>query len=350
MQRVALKIAVTSALAAGGTAWLLSAMSGPAYPALTALMTGAVVYAASVRILGRRIERITSVVDDLLEESTHGEGATYAQPRDELDRLVHSSDQALHAVRKRVGELRRADAFRRDYIGDVSHEIKTPIFAIRGFAETLLDGALDDPRVRRSFVEKIFNHAHRLDALARDLSELSGLETGAVKLLREPFRVVPIYEEVRDCLDLAAREKSIVVRLAVAAGAEYVLGDRERICQVLTNLAENAIKYTNPGGRVEIRAAVTAPGEVRLTVEDSGIGIDPEDLPRITERFYRAEKSRARSQGGSGLGLSIVKHILAAHGTTLHIDSRVGEGSLFSFTLPAANPEESAAILDGRVE
>ncbi len=344
MHHVAFKIGLLVTFVAGAMGWLFAELAAtPAgYALVTALVCGAVAYGAAVRLLAGRIEHVASILDEMVEEGSRNERVVSAKG-DDLDRLVRRSDQALHAVRKRVAELNRADSFRREYVGDVSHEIKTPIFAIQGFAETLLNGALSDPSVNRGFVEKIFSHASRLNALAKDLSEISRLETGALKLSMAPFGARPMLHEVVESLEEAARRKGIDVRINVDDEAGVVEGDRERICQVLTNLLDNAIKYTNEGGWVEVRADRGPPGQVRFSVEDAGIGIESEDVHRITERFYRVAKSRSRDEGGTGLGLSIVKHILAAHGTALRIESRVGEGSTFSFTLPAGRPAAGSA-------
>lgn len=334
MHRVAFKIGLFVACAAGIFGWLVAEIGvAPwVYGALAAIVAGAAAYAVAARLLGRRLNHVASVLDHLLADG----GRVSAVQGDEVDLLLRRSDQAMHAVRKQIADLNRTEKYRREYVGDVSHEIKTPIFAIYGFAETLLSGAIDDPSVRRNFVEKILHHANRLNALVRDLSDISRLETGALKLSTAPFTTASMFQEIRDSLEVAARVKVIDVRIDVGVGAGAVEGDRERIIQVMTNLVDNAITYTNSGGWVMVRAEKEASEIVRLSVHDNGIGIEPEEIGRITERFYRTEKSRSRNQGGTGLGLSIVKHILAAHGTTLHIESEVGRGSVFSFNLPVA--------------
>ena len=340
MRRLALKIAVATSASAAAAVLLSAVLLSDVRPDTSALIAavaaagaGAAAYVAVTRLMGPRMRYVGSVLDELLGEGKRDDGSV--ESADSPDQLVRKSDRALHAVRKREAELNRTDSFRREYVGDVSHEIKTPVFAIRGFAETLLNGALNDESVNRAFVEKIYHNADRLSVLADDLSELSRLETGQMKLVPSPFSVASLMEEVRDSLEMAAREKGIDVRLEVAGTDLAAAGDRARIGQVLTNLLDNAVRYTDAGGWVALRAEQIDPRTIRLSVRDSGIGIDPQDIDRITERFYRTEKSRSRSRGGTGLGLSIVKHILAAHGTTLQIESKVGVGSTFSFTLPA---------------
>lgn len=343
MARLAMKIALAAGLAAAGIGtmfWLLADVS-LLYAALTAAAAALAAYAVVKQQVTDRLARIEAVLNDL---RTRG-GRQDAVPDyhgDEIDRITRRADQAHHAVTKRIEELSRADHHRRDYVGDVSHEIKTPIFAIQGFAETLLGGALDDPGVHRGFVEKILQNANRLSALARDLGEISRLETGMIKLSRGRFRVRRVYEEVRESLDLVAREKAIEIEISIGTDSEVVDGDRDRIRQVITNLVDNAIKYGRKGGRVELGAQRTH-DDVRLYVRDDGIGIAPEDLSRVTERFYRADKSRSRGQGGTGLGLAIVKHILVAHRTDLQLDSTPGKGSTFSFRLPAVDERVDAS-------
>lgn len=308
-------------------------------PLLSALVVGVGTHAVVRRLVTDRLGRVDSVLRDLRREGGRTDEVT--KRGDEIDRLIRTADQAGHAVTKRMASLSRAESYRREYVGDVSHEIKTPIFAIQGFAETLLGGALEDPRVNRGFVEKILHHAVRLNVLARDLAEISRLETGALKLARELVPTRDVFEEVRELLDHQLRKKGVELDIDVADDAEWVNGDRERLRQVVTNLADNAVKYNNAGGAVRLRARREA-DRVRWAVEDDGIGIAEEDIPRVTERFFRADKSRSRAQGGTGLGLAIVKHILAAHGTNLNIESTLGVGSTFSFVLPAASLEGGA--------
>lgn len=389
MHRIAFKIAMVVAAAAGAVGSVTAAVSGSislAYPLITALAAGFAAWSVANRLLAARLQRLEGTLDEIRKESgrtdafrRHGEqnrpvgqsgrsgqsrqggqsgqegqggeserdgkrgsgresGQTDGAPHDgddEIDVLLRRADQASIAVRRRIAELKRADHHRREYVGDVSHELKTPIFAIQGFAETLLTGALDDRKVSRGFVEKILQNAGRLNALVRDLTDISRLEAGALVLTMAPLDVRQMLEDVREGQDLAARAKAIEVRVEVEADVSHVRGDRERIRQVLANLVDNAVKYTDCGGIVRLRAETAAPGDVRLAVIDNGIGIGDEDVYRVTERFYRADKSRSRAQGGTGLGLAIVKHILAAHRTSVAIDSTVGRGSTFSFTLPA---------------
>ena len=361
MRGLPAKIALAAGTAAGGIGLFWALVDGQAwrYAIIPTLILAFGTYLVSFLVARRqvtdRLGHLERVLTELRStagrtEAPIGSDGTGGGDGDEIDRLVRRADQAHHATTRRIEELSRADHFRRDYVGDVSHEIKTPIFAIQGFAETLLAGALDDPSVNRGFVEKILHNANRLSALARDLGEITRLETGMIKLSPRSFDVRGVFEEVRESLDHVAHATGVEIRIGCAEGLEHggdgtrpVYGDRERIRQVITNLVDNAIKYGKPGGCVEL-GAERVHDAVRLYVRDDGIGIGPEELPRVTERFYRADKSRSRGQGGTGLGLSIVKHILAAHRTDLKIVSEPGVGSTFSFILPLTERGTGTAL------
>ncbi len=247
-------------------------------------------------------------------------------------------ESGLRKSRERLwGELKRLkqmENYRREFLGDVSHELKTPIFAIQGFVETLLDGALEDEEVNRDFLRRIQCHTERLNALVGDLLQISRLETGELTMQHRPFDIAKVIAGVCETLAAIAREKAIHLRQDVPPDLPLVVGDAERIRQVLINLVDNAIKYNHPGGYVVVRAYPYLAQRVLIEVEDTGIGIPQDALSRVTERFFRVDKSRSRAQGGTGLGLSIVKHILAAHKTQLVIRSEEQKGSVFSFSLP----------------
>lgn len=343
MHRIAFKIGLTTAIAAGllGFAVLAMGKVSPGYVIVTALAVGAIAYGAARQQLRSRMRRLGSSIDALRREGGRtNDMQSVTGSGDELESLLRRTDQASQAVRRRIADLNRAENFRREYVGDVSHELKTPIFAIQGFAETLLAGAIDDRRVSRNFVEKILQNAARLDAMTKDLAEISRLESGALELSPSVFDVKQMYEEVRESLALAAELREIEVWIEADPDAARVVGDRDLIRQGITNLVDNALKYNEPGGWVRLFSERDAPGIVRLGVQDNGIGIAAEHIGRVTERFYRADKSRSRSQGGTGLGLSIVKHILAAHRRIIEVESEVGQGTTVSFTLPSPNTTE----------
>jgi two-component system phosphate regulon sensor histidine kinase PhoR len=236
------------------------------------------------------------------------------------------------AVFHDVTELRRGESIRRDFVANASHELKTPLTAIRGFAERLADAPPADPRTAQA-VEVILANAKRLDALVEDLLELSRIEGGSAPLRLE---AVDAAELARRLLrDLEPRLRAGELSAEVEAKADgRALVDRRALEQVLANLLDNAIKYTPPGGRIAVRLR-TAPGErLRIEVEDTGIGIPRRDLPRIFERFYRVDPGRSRALGGTGLGLAIVKHWTQALGGQVGVESQPGHGSCFWLELP----------------
>jgi two-component system phosphate regulon sensor histidine kinase PhoR len=232
-----------------------------------------------------------------------------------------------------VTELRRLERVRQDFVANVSHEFKTPLTAIQGFAETLLAGALDDPENNRRFLEIIRNHAMRLARLTNDLLKLARIEAGKLEL---EFSSVGLLELIEGCTEttlLKANRKEITLEISVPPQLPPVRGDAALLRDVLQNLLDNAIQYTPARGHISIEATA-GPREAVVTVADTGIGIPLADSERIFERFYRVDAARSREAGGTGLGLSIAKHIVEAHGGKLWVESTVGQGSKFSFSLP----------------
>jgi two-component system phosphate regulon sensor histidine kinase PhoR len=239
-----------------------------------------------------------------------------------------------------VTELRRLEVIRRDFVANVSHELRTPLTAIKGYAETLLGSAGDDRETARRFLAIIDRHSERLGRLIDDLLTLSDLELG-----RTPMRLnaVTVGSAVDDVLQIFAKpvaRAGVRVEAQVATSLPPVHADGDRLRQVLINLVDNAIKYTAVGGQVLVRAMPAAgtehAGMVEIAIEDSGIGIPAQDLPRLTERFFRVDKARSRELGGTGLGLAIVKHIVQAHGGSLAISSALGQGTTVRVFFPAA--------------
>ena len=232
-----------------------------------------------------------------------------------------------------VTELRRLERVRQDFVANVSHEFKTPLTAIQGFAETLLAGALDDPENNRRFLEIIRNHAIRLARLTNDLLKLARIEAGKMEV---EFSSVSLLELIEGCTEttlLKANRKEITLEITVPPQLPAVRGDVALLRDVLQNLLDNAIQYTPARGHISV-SATAGPREAVVTVADTGIGIPLADSERIFERFYRVDAARSREAGGTGLGLSIAKHIVEAHGGKLWVESTVGQGSRFSFSLP----------------
>lgn len=339
LSRLGLKLALT---AAGITFGVLFGLHVLGYPAtfwsllIASLSVGGVLYVAADRLLSHRLDLARRTLKDVRKHRFEQLEQLHVPRGDELNGLIWQVYRTGLALEKEIGELKKVENYRREYLGNVSHELKTPIFAIQGFAETLLDGALDDERVNRTFVEKILRNTTRLKTLVRDLAELSRIETGELKMEHAPFNLARVGAEVAETLEAQAAVRQITLALDLPPALPPVLGDRERIRQVLTNLVDNGLKYNNPGGSVAVSARLQPEGRIEVTVADTGIGVAPQHVNRLTERFFRADKSRSREQGGTGLGLAIVKHILAAHGSRLVIESRLGHGSAFGFTLPVA--------------
>jgi two-component system phosphate regulon sensor histidine kinase PhoR len=232
-----------------------------------------------------------------------------------------------------VTELRRLERVRQDFVANVSHEFKTPLTAIQGFAETLLAGALDDPSNNRRFLEIIRNHAIRLARLTNDLLKLARIEAGKLEV---EFSTVGLMELIEACAEttlLKADRKEITLEIEVPPKLPAVRGDAGLMRDVLQNLLDNAIQYTPHGGHIRVTADAGDRDAV-VTVADTGIGIPLADQERIFERFYRVDAARSREAGGTGLGLSIAKHIVEAHGGRLWVESTVGQGSRFSFSIP----------------
>jgi two-component system phosphate regulon sensor histidine kinase PhoR len=268
------------------------------------------------------------------------------------------SDIHTYAILKQreIEELRRMAEFRREFLADVSHELKTPIFAAQGYIYTLLDGAVKDKSVRNRFLKKAAKSLDGLDILVQDLLMLSQLENKQLKMHFSYFNLAELIRDVFDQLEGKAEKKGIELRLPQEFPDQvWVWADKQRIQQVIMNLTSNAIKYSNESeeGDNWVLVDITAEEDrIKVEVRDNGRGIPQEHLGRIFERFYRVERSRSKSSGGSGLGLAIVKHILEAHHTDIQVTSEVGSGSTFSFDLRKAKPKsdkkkKASAQLEG---
>ncbi|MDN5215930.1 ATP-binding protein [Fulvivirgaceae bacterium BMA12] len=261
------------------------------------------------------------------------EGFNPLNPLKRIQSEIHA-----YAVSKQqeIDQLKKTENFRREFIADISHELKTPIFSAQGFVHTLLDGAIEDKKVRQKFLKKAAKSLDGLDILVQDLLTLSQMETGQIKMQYERFNVFAVVNEVFEQLEGEAEKKEIDMGFTEFSNNQvFVVADQQRIYQVMLNLISNAIKYTRKQGSVRV-GFEKRKKEVLITVSDNGRGIPDEDIKRIFERFYRVEKSRSKDKGGTGLGLAIVKHVLEAHDTRIEVQSKVEEGSTFSFALPTA--------------
>ncbi|HEU4716594.1 MAG TPA: ATP-binding protein [Bacteroidia bacterium] len=232
-----------------------------------------------------------------------------------------------------IEDLKKLEIYRREFLGNVSHELKTPIFNIQGYVETLLDGGLEDPGINRNYLQRAEKSVERMINIIDDLESISRLESGELIIERYPFDIYELVMEIYYAFEMKAGSKGIKLAFRDPYKPVYVFADKDRIRQVITNLVSNSIKYGKDGGQTETRF-YQVDDNILIEIADNGIGIAREHLPRLFERFYRVDKGRSREQGGTGLGLAIVKHILEAHGQGINVRSSEGIGSTFSFTLP----------------
>lgn len=255
-------------------------------------------------------------------------------PLKTIEEVSEDVEKWASQKKEELDMLRRNEEFRKEFLLNLSHELKTPIFAVQGYIHTLLDGALEDPNVNKLFLKNATKNIDRLCRLIDDLDEISKLESGEMTINGENFVIQDLIKDVFDTLSLKANTKGI--KFNVKKGCEapiHVLADKEKVRQVLINLVDNSIKYGRPDGHTVASIYVMDDKRVLIEISDDGIGIAEEHLPRVFERFYRTDRARSRDIGGTGLGLAIVKHIIEAHGQTINIRSKPEIGSTFGFTL-----------------
>ena len=241
-----------------------------------------------------------------------------------------------------ITELRRLEQVRTDFVANVSHELKTPLTSIKGFVETLMDGAISNPQMAEKFLKIIMLEAERLTRLINDILSISKLESGMTEVTLERIQLDKMAFDAADMLRIHAAEKDVTINAHRNKKPTYIIGNPDRVEQMLINLIENGIKYNKPGGSVTVHVFGND-REANLTISDTGIGIAEEHLPRLFERFYRVDKGRSRSMGGTGLGLAIVKHIVRSMNGEIEVHSKIGEGTEFLVTLPVAPDEPEDA-------
>ena len=233
-----------------------------------------------------------------------------------------------------IETLKIREEYRREFLGNISHELKTPLFTVQGYLLTLLDGAMEDKTIRKKYLQRADKGVERLIYIVKDLDMITKLETGDIHLEVSRFDIVEVIQNVFDLLEMKASKKKITLAFDTKyAKPIWVLADQEKIQQVVTNLVVNSIKYGNEGGTTEVGIEDLVNDRLIVRVTDNGEGIKKEYIGRLFERFYRVDKSGARSEGGSGLGLAIVKHIIEGHNEKIYVESQFGVGSEFSFTL-----------------
>lgn len=253
-----------------------------------------------------------------------------------LDEVQEKVEDWVEINNSEIEKLKEQESFRREFLGNLAHELKTPVFSVQGYIHTLLEGGLEDPNVNKAFLERAANGVDRITAILEDLDEITRLESGRTELFIRRYNIVEIAQDCMDNLEFRAKEKHIGLKFNHKYDKPVnVLCDKEKITQVLSNLIVNSINYGKPEGKTDIRF-FDMEDKILVEVADNGLGIDQEHLPRIFERFYRVEKSRARNSGGSGLGLAIVKHIIEAHKQTINVRSTIDVGTTFTFTLDKA--------------
>jgi len=251
----------------------------------------------------------------------------------DLEAFIEKIKDFVEHKHKEIDQLHNRDDFRKDFIGDVSHELKTPLFTAQGYLLTVLDDSIEDPVLRRKYLERTNKSIERLTYIVKDLDMISKLESG-MKLDQDSFNIVKTIAEVFEILEIKANKKNINLDFAEPYHFPILVrADNEKIEQVLINLISNAINYGKVNGSILIKIKSQSDARILISIIDDGVGIDEKNLPRLFERFYRIDKSRSRDQGGSGLGLAIVKHILEAHDQEIFVESELGQGSTFSFTL-----------------
>lgn len=253
-----------------------------------------------------------------------------------LDEVYDKVEDWVEVNKNEIEKLKEQEEFRREFLGNLAHELKTPIFSIQGYILTLLEGGLEDPSVNKVFLERAANGVDRITAILEDLDQITKLESGRMELKLKKHNIVSIARECMEHLEIRAKEKNIQLSFNAKYDKPiYVLCDQEKISQVFNNLLANSINYGNAGGKTDVRF-FDMEDKIMIEVADNGPGIAQEHLPRLFERFYRVEKSRARHAGGSGLGLAIVKHIIEAHKQSINVRSTVDVGTSFTFTLDKA--------------
>ena len=284
------------------------------------------------RFIYRRVKKIYDDVTLLDASDLHSYPITT-----DMATLTKEIEKFATNKKLEIETLRIRENYRKEFIGNVSHELKTPLFTVQGYILTLLDGAMKDKSVRKKYLSRAAKGVERLIYIVKDLDMITKLETGDLNLDTEAFDIIELVQNVFDLLEMKATKKKI----SLAFDMQYskpimVKADKERIQQVLTNLIVNSIKYGRSNGTTEISVENLIRNKVIVRVTDNGEGIEAENIPRLFERFYRVDKSGSRREGGSGLGLSIVKHIIEAHNEKIYVESEFNVGSEFSFTLEKA--------------
>ena len=296
-----------------------------------------VFYAATFFLIQFRVEhfiykRVKKIYDDvsLLETTSY-----VNQPvTTDMATLTKEVKKFARDKKLEIETLKIREEYRKEFLGNVSHELKTPLFTIQGYLLTLLDGAMEDKNIRKKYLERAEKGVERLIYIVKDLDMITKLEVGEINLDVTKFDIVEVIQNVFDLFEMKAANKNITLTFDTKyAKPIWVMADQEKIQQVVTNLVVNSIKYGKKGGTTEVGIEDLTKDKIIVRITDNGEGIEKQNISRLFERFYRVDKSGARSEGGSGLGLAIVKHIIEGHDEKIYVESQIGVGSEFSFTL-----------------
>ncbi|UQD55324.1 cell wall metabolism sensor histidine kinase WalK [Flavobacterium sp. K5-23] len=284
------------------------------------------------RFIYRRVKRIYDDVS-LLESSS-----LINQPiTTDMETLTREVRKFATDKKLEIEMLEIREQYRREFLGNVSHELKTPLFTVQGYISTLLDGAMEDKTIRKKYLKRAEKGVERLIYIVEDLDMIAKLEVGDLNLEMSEFDIVELIQNGFDLLEMKADKKNITLKFESSdIKPHFVKGDKDRIQQIVENLIVNSIKYGKENGTTEIAVVSLTKKKILIRISDNGEGIEKQNIPRVFERFYRVNKSGSRSEGGSGLGLAIVKHIIEAHKEKIYVESEYGEGSEFSFTLEKA--------------
>lgn len=290
------------------------------------------VFVASRWLIRRFVQERVDLIHRTIHDTQAGGTAAHVKGPDPLGSVGVEVEAWAEEKRTEITGLKERERFRREFIGNLAHELRTPIFSIQGYILTLLEGGLEDGKVNRDFLERASNGVDRLIRIVEDMDLITQLESGVMAMDLERMDLNSAVNEGIEALEMKARERRVTLRNELDEEVP-VRADHDRLLQVFTNLFNNAVNYGSEGGWCSVRSFDVG-DRVLVEVSDNGIGIAEEHLPRLFERFYRVGKSRARNEGGSGLGLAIVKHIVEAHGGTITVKSAEGKGTTFGFTLP----------------
>lgn len=337
-KEIALAIAFIAGFVSAVALLLVSSGLLADLPLLLSLAIAFFVPFLSAYFLGRMLlERFLNQNIKLIYRAIHKQKTQAPSPQVDLNKDVVGdlNREVLSWAREnedQISELKEQEQFRKEFIGNLAHELKTPIFSIQGYLLTLLEGGLEDEQINREYLRRADRNLERLIHMVNELDEITRLESGRTQLVYEKFDLSELVLEVLDELEYKAAKKEIDLELQPQRKPVIVRADKAKIQQVLTNLIVNSIKYGKKGGKTRV-TFVPIDKNIQVEVSDDGPGIDKEHVSRLFERFYRVDKSRSRTAGGSGLGLAIVKHIMDAHQQSISVESTVGEGSTFSFTV-----------------